>query len=134
MQPLRPIGTDDERTALRWSNRRWLAARPGREWPAGVLDEGERLEDEYVGWDVMWAGGNKTSGTAPAYHAQWLGPDRLANGDQAYPGHPETRCRPRVLGATAAELVERIKAMSARIADQRAERELLEEHLRRGFQ
>jgi hypothetical protein len=85
MTDLRPIGRE-----LAWRNRRILAERLG--WPAGALEECERIERERPGWSPWWQPANAWAGKAAGYYARRPG--------ESGPRFPEP------YGATPAELVE----------------------------
>jgi hypothetical protein len=44
--------TEEPRPSLRWRNRRVLAER--LRWPAGILDDCERIEQEHPSWGINW--------------------------------------------------------------------------------
>jgi hypothetical protein len=54
-EPLRPCGPE-----LAWDNRRVVAERSG--WPAGYLEECERIERLYRGWWTYWIDANEVPG------------------------------------------------------------------------
>lgn len=91
---LPPIDTDEQRAALRWSNRQALAER--LHWPPGRLQECEQVSADHPQWHVMWWA-DSTSGPQE-WSAWWIGTARI-----------------RVSGATLAELLADMAAQEARI-------------------
>ncbi|WP_045742265.1 hypothetical protein [Actinoplanes rectilineatus] len=95
---------------------RWTRAEMGR-WPTGVVEECERLDREHPAWYV-------TYGDGPRAATAWVALLRdetvtVMNGDAARLGEPR---RPRVRGATVADLETQIGEVEARIAEQSAGR------------
>jgi hypothetical protein len=81
---------------LAWRNRRVLAER--LHWPAGALEDCERLDPLYPRWSITWSPGNTVRGFERP--AGFYGFDLDYTGWQPVPAY----------GATAAELVDAITA------------------------
>lgn len=85
--------------ALAWRNRRILADRCG--WPAGALEECERLDPVYPRWWITWSPANDIPG--------FERPAGFCGTDLDYWGwHPVPAC-----GATTAALVDAITARTS---------------------
>jgi hypothetical protein len=62
MSDLHPVGPE-----LAAKNRRTLAERLG--WPAGTVEECERIEAESPGWSVSWSDGGGLTWEKPGFYA-----------------------------------------------------------------